>query len=393
MRRFLTAFLACALTILIVAGCDVPTPPPELPTPTPGSQNPENDQSRAPLTPVRITPDRGFTPIAGPPGHIYFVRDSHLWTIEPDGTGERQLSDITITNQPQPSPDGKMIAWVGGRDLYVMPSSGGEARKLYTGDMAEKQFTGWNREGTMVGFFTYDLTTMGTENAWAIPVAGGEPTLLTTFTGSIGNRGSTYERSVKWSPDGNWVVVGAANNPSRLRRWPLSTGRDGDVRDIPGGEPDWAPDSRTLLYTETLGGAVLIYSVIEDKATPFRNEKLFVGTGLGEYAQGPGPLWSPASIGSDSDILVYRSRSNGGEPNIAVRTRGGQDYTSLPNLTNNPAWSPSGDRVVVETGVVRNGDLGLQWAPTGIAIATVNINGDHNLTPLAKDAQMPSWGK
>jgi Tol biopolymer transport system component len=393
MRRFFPALLTFALVALILAACDVPTPPPELPTPTPGSSVLESDQARSQLTPVRATPDRGYTPIAGPPGHIYFVRSGHLWTVSPDGSGERQLSDLPITGAPQPSPDGEMLAWVSDKDLYVMPSTGGGARKLYTGDLTDRQRIGWSPDNKLVGFFTYDLASIGTEKAWYIPAAGGDPALITAFTGSTGDQGATYERSVKWSPDDNWVVVGAVNNPSRLLRWPLATGHDGDVTDIAGGEPDWSPDSRTLLYTETLGGAVLIYSVLDAKATPFRNEKLFVGTGMGQYAQGPGPLWSPASIGADSDLLVYRSRTLSGEPNIAVRSRGGRDYASLPDLTNNPAWSPNGDSLVVETGVVRNGDLGLQWAPTGLAIATINLTGDQNLTPLVKDAQMPSWGK
>jgi Tol biopolymer transport system component len=394
MRRLSHAFLACALVALILSGCDVPTPPPEIPTPTPGSSVLESDQSRSQLTPVRATPDRGYTPVAGPPGDIYFVRASHLWTISPDGSGERQLSNLPITDTPEPSPDGKSVAWIGGRDLYVMPSAGGDARKLYTGDLTERQRIGWSPDGKLLGFFTYDLTTAGTEKAWSIPLAGGDPSLITTFTGSMGDRGATYERCVKWSPDHNWVVVGAVNNPSRLLRWPLSTGHDGDVTDIAGGEPDWSPDSRTLLYTETLGGAVLVYSILDSKATPFRNEKLFVGTGMGEYAQGPGPIWSPASIGADSDLLIYRSRSLSGEPNIAVRNRAGTDYPSLPNLTNNASWSPNGDSLVVETGVVTNGDLGLEWSPNALVIATINLTGgDHKLTPLVKDASMPAWGK
>ena len=393
MRRLFPALLTLALVALALAACDVPTPPPALPTPTPGSSVLESDQARSQLTPVRATPDRGYTPIAGPPGHIYFVRAGHLWTVSPDGSGERQLSDLSITGTPQPSPDGKMLAWVGDKDLYVMPSIGGDAHKLYTGDLTDRQRIGWSPDNKLLGFFTYDLASIGTEKAWYIPAAGGDPAPITTFTGSTGDQGATYERSVKWSPDDNWVVVGAVNNPSRLLRWPLATGHDGDVTDIAGGEPDWSPDSRTLLYTETLDGAVLIYSVLDAKATPFRNEKLFVGTGMGQYAQGPGPLWSPASIGADSDILVYRSRTLSGEPNVAVRSRGGRDYSSLPDLTNDPAWSPNGDSLVVETGVVRNGDLGLEWSPTGLAIATISLTGNHKLTPLVKDAQMPSWGK
>jgi Tol biopolymer transport system component len=393
MRRFSPALLACGLVLLFLAACDVPTPPPELPTPTPGSANPENDLSRSQLTPVRVAPDRGFTPVAGPPGHIYFVRDGHLWTVAPDGSGERQLSDLPVTEGPQPSPDGTMVAWVGNNDLYVMPSAGGDARKLYSGALTGKQRIGWSPDGKELGFFTFDLTTMGTENVWAIPVAGGNPTLITTFTGSGGDNGPSYQRSVKWSPDSHWVAAGAANNPSRLLRWPLDPSQDGSQIDIAGGEPDWSPDSRTLLYTESLDGAVLIYGILDAGATPFRNEKLLVGTGLGQYAQGPGPLWSPASVGSDSDLLVYRSRSLSGEPSVAVRDRGGYDYPSLPNLTNNPAWSPSGDHLVVETGVVKQADLGLQWSPTGLAIAAISLTGNHTLTPLVKNAQMPSWGR
>jgi Tol biopolymer transport system component len=286
-----------------------------------------------------------------------------------------------------------MVAWVGDNDLYVMPSGGGQARKLYTGALADKQRIGWSPDGKVLGFFTYDLATVGAEQVWAVPVAGGDPTLITTFTGSGGDNGAAYERSVKWSPDGHWVAAGAANNPSRLLRWPLEPGQDGSSIEVAGGEPDWSPDSRTLLYTESLDGAVLIYSILDNGATPFRNEKLLVGTGLGQYAQGPGPLWSPASVGADSDLLVYRSRSLSGEPSVAVRDRGGYDYPSLPNLTNNPSWSPSGDRLVVETGVVKQADLGLEWSPTGLSIAAINLTGNHTVTPLVQNAQMPAWGK
>jgi Tol biopolymer transport system component len=349
--------------------------------------------SRSQLTPVRLEPQRGFTPLATPPGHIYFVRDGHLWTVAPDGSGERQLSDLPITDTPEPSPDGTMVAWVANNDLYVMPSAGGEARKAYTGALTGKQRIGWSPDGKLLGFFAFDLTTIGTEQAWALPVAGGEPILITTFTGSNGGNGASYERCVKWSPDGHWVAVGAVNNPSRLLRWPLDFTQSGSEIDIAGGEPDWSPDSRTILYTETLDGAVLVYSIIDNGATPFRNEKLLVGTGLGQYAQGPGPLWSPASVGSDSDLLVYRSRSLSGEPQIAVRDRGGHDYASLPGATNNPSWSPSGDRLVVETGAVRKADLGLQWSPTGIAIAIISLSGRHTVTPLVQNASMPAWGR
>jgi Tol biopolymer transport system component len=387
MRRFSLLLIVC---LFLLAGCDVPTPPPEMPTPTPGSSNPE---AASYTTPEAPTPDRGFTPLNAPPGHIYFLRDAHLWTIDPDGTNERQLSNVPATGAPVPSFDGKQIAWVGGKSLYVMPTGGGTARTLYTGDLADYQRLGWSHDQTTLGFVTYDLSQVGTEKAWAVPVTGGDAILLTNIDDGAGDLSGGYERTVQWSPDDHWVLVGGPNNPMTLLRWPLGAGQAGDARTISGGEPDWAPDSQTLLYTETMGGAVLVYNITQAAATPFRNEKLFVGTGLGSYAQGPGPLWSPASVGSDSDILIYRSHSASGEPNVAVRTRGGRDLVSLLNLTNNPAWSPSGDKLVVETGSMGNDTLGPKWTPSGLSIATISLTAAHTITPLVQNAQWPAWGR
>ncbi|MEO5951820.1 MAG: lipoprotein, partial [Chloroflexia bacterium] len=165
MRRVLFILLA----IVVLAGCDVPKPPPELPTATPGSNNPEEATY---ATQVRATPDRGFTPVATGPGHIYFVRGERLWTVEPDGSGAKQLSDLPATGKPEVSPDSRSIAWIGGNDLYVMPSRGGEAKKIFSGSIADYQRLGWSTDGSLVGVFTYDLTTIGTEKAWAVPVAG-----------------------------------------------------------------------------------------------------------------------------------------------------------------------------------------------------------------------------
>lgn len=387
MRRF----LLLAIMLLVLAGCDVPAPPPEMPTPTPGSGNPE---VAVYTTQVRATPDRGFTPVATGPGHIYFVRNERLWVVSPNGAGERQLSDLPVTGRPQPSPDSSEVAWIGGNDLYIMALSSGEVRKVFSGPIAEKQRIGWSNDGSLLGIITYDLDTIGVERAWAVPAKGdGEVLLLTDLDEGSGDLEATYERVIEWSGDGHWVVIGGPNNPLVLRRWPLSTGREGDIREISGGEPDWSPDSKTLLYTETLGGAVLIYGVLQNEATPFRNEKQLVGTGMGDFGQGPGPLWSPASVGADSDLLVYRSRSVNGEPTVAVRTRGGEDLSSLPNLTNNPAWSPSGDKLVVETGTMQSNPLGPKWMATGLAIAYISLDGEHYLEPLVEDGTWPVWGR
>ena len=144
--------------------------------------------------------------------------------------------------------------------------------------------------------------------------------LITTVRQGTGGRGPTYERTVQWSPDNDWVVVAGVNNPTQLMRWPLSAGQPGDTHEIIGGEPDWSPDNGTIVYAETLNGALSIYYVLASGATPFRNEQRLVGTRLGEYAQGPGPRWSPASTGTYSDLIAYRSASGQGEPRVSIRS-------------------------------------------------------------------------
>src|SRR5690242_5786435 len=144
MRRFLPSLLACLFLVALV-GCDIPTPPPELPTPTPGSQNPENPLSRLALTPVQPTPSLPFEALDAPTGHIYFVRDTHLWKINPDGSGEAQLSDLLVLCPPAPSPDGSKVAFTTSDGLYVVPAAGGTAKKIASGVMSEGQRLGWNK--------------------------------------------------------------------------------------------------------------------------------------------------------------------------------------------------------------------------------------------------------
>ena len=395
MRRFLVFSVAAFMSVALLAGCDVPTPPPELPTATPGSQNPDSPLSRLGLTPVLPTPDRQFSALNVGPGHIFFVRAGLLYRVNPDGTGEQKLADLPVTNPPQPSRDGKMVAFTSNKDLYVVSSDGGGAppRKVASGEIADDQRVGWSPDGLLLGYITLDTTTPGNEDAWSVRADGSSgPQKITTLTVGAGGRGPTYQRSVQWSPDNKWVLVGGENNPMRLLRWPLSDDPS-SVRDISGGEPDWAPDSLTIVYSETLNGALAIYEVIQSDSTPYRNEAQLIGTGMSEYAQGPGPRWSPASVGADSDPIAYRSRTPAGEPRVSLRRRGARELATLPSLTNNPSWSPTGDRLVVETGKIENDPLGPKWVPTGLGIAVISQTGEHAFSSLLKDAQWPAWSR
>src|SRR5207245_4210725 len=133
-------------------------------------QTPDSLTARLALTPIIPTPAKDFAPRNVAPGYIYFVRDSGLWRIAPDGSGETKLMNLPVTNPPQPSPDGKLIAFTSESDLYVIPSEGGEAHKLASGQFAEHQRLGWSQGGSLIGYLVYNLNTSGISDAWAVSV-------------------------------------------------------------------------------------------------------------------------------------------------------------------------------------------------------------------------------
>jgi dipeptidyl aminopeptidase/acylaminoacyl peptidase len=75
------------------------------------------------------------------PGRIVFVRnaglrEAHVWSIDPDGSGARQLTSArgTIDGSPQLSPDGRRIVFSrfedGDNDLFIMGVNGAHERRL-----------------------------------------------------------------------------------------------------------------------------------------------------------------------------------------------------------------------------------------------------------------------
>src|SRR3954447_647730 len=79
------------------------------------------------------------------PGRIVFVRnagvrEAHVWSINPDGSGARQLTSArgTIDGSPQLSPDGHRIVFSrfedGDNDLFVMGVNGAHVRRLLRRD-------------------------------------------------------------------------------------------------------------------------------------------------------------------------------------------------------------------------------------------------------------------
>jgi Tol biopolymer transport system component len=248
------------------------------------------------------------------------------------------------------------------------------------GLLANRQRLAWSPDGTQVAYFVQG-DTVGLEQVFAVAADGsGAPREMARFTERGYRAGPTFERVAAWSPDGRRFAVSGVYGPIRVQ--PLA-GSAGDPFTVNGGEPDWGPNSRYLLYTESLNGGLAVFDAVGAVATPFVNEKREVGTRLGEYAQGPGPRFAP-----DGSRILYRSRTGDGSPAVAVRTVGGVEELYLPG--NNPAWSPDGAWIVFETGVLRDTDVGRAWQATGLA--KVRLDGS-DLAQILQDGSLPAWGR
>jgi len=95
---------------------------------------------------------------------------------------------------PALSPDGNLICFSCKGDLWLVPTSGGEAERL-TVHPADDIMPQFSPDGSRILFSSnrhknYDL--------YVIPVSGGEPTRLTFYTGS--------DMATGWTPDGDTAI-------------------------------------------------------------------------------------------------------------------------------------------------------------------------------------------
>jgi tricorn protease len=148
-------------------------------------------------------------------GAIVFVADGNLWEVpRTGGTAHRLTSDPGQDVMPRYSPDGKWIAFTasyqGNVDVYVIPASGGAARRLtFQSDIEGIDQGNGGRMGpnNMVVTWTPDsksIVFLSRREAWnkwmarlfAVPVDGGLPVALPLDSGGL----------LTYSPDGKSIA-------------------------------------------------------------------------------------------------------------------------------------------------------------------------------------------
>jgi tricorn protease len=170
---------------------------------------------------------------------VVFVAHDNLWSVpRTGGTASRITADEGRDVMPRFSPDGRWIAFTGeyqgNRDVYVIPASGGEARRLtFTSDI-QPEASLRSGPNNMVVTWTPDsknivfLSRRMAWNSWinrlfTVPLSGGMAQLMPLDRGGF----------LSYSPDGKQIAYNRIfRNFRTWKRYQGGLGQDIDIYDL-----------------------------------------------------------------------------------------------------------------------------------------------------------------
>lgn len=228
-----------------------------------------------------------------------------------------------------PSPDGSLLALQLWRQIWVLDSRGGEARRVTdaTRPPAEHISPAWSSDGRSILFSMMFADRDKGTNPHVAPVGGGEAVALSP----------QFAGAVAWSPDGSRFLCVREG-----RLWSVST-RDGATTPLtPDGldakDPSWSPDGRWVVFSSGgpwwSGASLYVVSAAGDSLRQLTKGSDYV------------PAWS----GDSRQVFFVSERS--GLPQIWWILLEGGDPRQLTNEPEvypfPPRWLP-GRNVLVYT--------------------------------------------
>ena len=273
-----------------------------------------------------------------PPG-----RAGRIYTIEPDGSNVRQLTNLYGTPNPNLygtakwSPDGTRIL-IGESEYTVMRADGSNMRTIDA--RPPHIFEGvptWSADGTSVAFSDYQLDMQrGQSNDMDIFMLDLDTSKQTTLRRTP----KLSETHVDFSPDGSQICfLHEDTEPETGLPIPGDKPFGIYVMDVHGSEPprllaegsgetcDWSPDGKKIVLN-TYGAT----SIINADGSG-RTDVL-----TGNTAANMNPAWSP-----DGTKIVFSSDRDGGDYDLYTMDTDGSDVAQLTNLPGGeytPDWQP-----------------------------------------------------
>jgi len=153
---------------------------------------------------------------------------------------------------PAVSPDGRKLVLVlskdGWTDLYVADVNGNGLKRL-TKSPEDESSPCWSPNGEWI---CYATKIKERRVLCKIPAGGGTPQRIAT----VGVRSPTEP---DWSPDGKWIAFTAQMADFQICVVPAAGG-DATIL-VPGEDPCWSPNSRTLIFNRRSGGHLSLLDV------------------------------------------------------------------------------------------------------------------------------------
>jgi TolB protein len=279
-------------------------------------------------------------------GRIVFqatvARSSQLFTIEPDGTGLKQIIHVRVKDggpeSPTWSPDGKTIAFdaPAGKGVNIFTLTPGAhpvelplSVGAFNGDPA------YSPDGTHLSF-DQDIGPSA-PTAHGIFIASADGSGAHRLTTGIRTK-DAFDTESQWSPDGMRLAFTRVKNNKQAAVFVVNIDGTGLTRLTPwnldAASPDWSPDGRQILFNSYFdphpGKFSEIYAI-----RPDRSHRIVV-THTRHGTQSFRPSWSPdgTSIVFDRFTPLGKKR---GRVDLSVMNRNG---TRLRRVTNMPQAFP-----------------------------------------------------
>ncbi len=217
------------------------------------------------------------------------------------GIPERLTTDQTPEFAPEPSPDGREVAFHSfrgtSRDIYVLPLDGGALEQV-TDTPDQEGLPTWSPDGSALAYFVLTgppalhLATRNADGSWTV-----QPALTEGYWPA-------------WSPDGRWLTFSSRLLGGDLRVISRDGGPSRALYDI--SRPDappaevsrWSADGKTIYFKS-------------------------------HSASGAGSIWSVPATGGIPERLVELGDSHAGSDRYGFRITNGQLYHTLIDRQSN----------------------------------------------------------
>ena len=271
----------------------------------------------------------------GSNGRIAFVQSSNVYTMEPDGSGVRQLTSLPPGSAAQFvgwSPTGRRLVFDvtppdASAQLWLMHANGSGQRLLLDDPGYDDLDASFSPDGASVIFSRCQTTCA----IYRIATDGGGLTALTPFDPAVVDFQSPY------SPDGTTIAFGRFSSDFTAGAIDLMNADGSNVRrltplELGAADPDWSPDGSTLVFTTHCCDPqnAELWTI---RADGTQLTQLTASVNLHDFQ----PSWSPAG----DAIAFARGAPAAAHSGIYVMRRDGSRAKMIERGGAAPRWGPA----------------------------------------------------